>query len=110
MRRVRTLHEYLDLNAQVRWGPLGPLDAPAVFLIPASVGRAPAGRRPRTPARRVSSVAAYEARCPKCGARAAVGRDAVLCFRTLGGCGVTMPLTPGQQAARLRQELAARGA
>jgi len=115
MKTVRTLEEYHDAIAQGPWGVTGPRGELPIALIPVSAVRQTVGRRPippapRTPARRLSSSSAYESCCPKCGARAAVGRAEVLCYRTAGGCGATTPLKPGQQAARLRHDLAARGA
>jgi hypothetical protein len=112
MRIVKTLEEY-DA-ARAHYGLTGPRAELTVAYIPVSatqqLGRRPITTAPRTPARRLSSAPSYEARCPKCGARAAVGRDAVLCYRSAGGCGATTPLKPSQQAARLRHDLAARGA
>jgi hypothetical protein len=110
-----TLEEYYDAMAQIPWGVTGPRGELPIALIPVSAVRQTVGRRPittapRTPARRLSSSSAYEARCPKCSALAAVGRDEVLCYRTAGGCGATTALKPSQQAARLRHDLAARGA
>jgi hypothetical protein len=112
MKTVTTLEEYHAAISQVPWGVTGPRGELPMAILPVSaarqLGRRPITTAPRTPARRLLS-SAYETRCPKCNARAAVTHSGILCYHSAGGCGATTPLKPSQQAARLRLDLAARG-
>jgi hypothetical protein len=103
MKTCTTLAEYHDALARVPWGQFGPLATLPVARIAFSSPLAAARRQPRPPA-------STSARCPRCHAKAIVGRAGVICMRSAGGCGAMSPLTASQEATELRRALGQRGA
>ena len=109
MRIVRSLADYVEARARHPWGPLGPIGEPVVAMIPMQrrLPAAKAGRQQHMSA--PTPRKAFES-CPRCHHRALLTRWGWLCLVSTGGCGLTTPLTPREEAAAYRRAIAAAAA